>query len=144
MPRRGRTSRSFTWGAWGTSRSASARRARTECLEQGRVCGWICSELTRLNRQGWCIGIVPVAFGIAMARFVFLLLTVGLTACSVPPAAAPVANAAQIAHAPGVGGALPTSGSGRPEPVTLWQDADIFHLGARLIESARTRRMVER
>src|SRR5258708_26257123 len=78
-----------------------------------------------------------------MARFAFLLLTVGLTACSVPPAAAPVANAAQVAQAPGVGGALPTSGSGRPEPVTLWQDADIFHLVARLIESSRTRVMVE-
>ena len=78
-----------------------------------------------------------------MARFVFLLLTVGLTACSVPPAAAPVANAVQVARAPGVGGALPTSGSERPEPVTLWQDADIFHLVARLIESARTRVMVE-
>jgi cardiolipin synthase A/B len=78
-----------------------------------------------------------------MARFAFLLLTVGLTACSVPPAAAPVANAAQVAQAPGVGGALPTSGSGRPEPVTLWQDADIFRLVATLIESARTRVMVE-
>ncbi len=78
-----------------------------------------------------------------MARFAFLLLTVGLTACSVPPAAAPVANAAQVDQAPGVGGALSTSGSGRPEPVTLWQDADIFHLVARLIESARTRVMVE-
>src|SRR2546428_674421 len=78
-----------------------------------------------------------------MARFALLLLTVGLTACSVPPAAAPVANAAQGAQAPGVGGALPTSGSGRPEPVTLWQDADIFQLVAKLIESARTRVMVE-
>jgi phosphatidylserine/phosphatidylglycerophosphate/cardiolipin synthase-like enzyme len=78
-----------------------------------------------------------------MARIAFLLLTVGLTACSVPPAAAPVANAAQVVQAPGVGGALPTSGSGRPEPVTLWQDADIFHLVARVIESARTRVMVE-
>jgi cardiolipin synthase A/B len=78
-----------------------------------------------------------------MARIAFLLLTVGLTACSVSPAAAPVANAAQVAQAPGVGGALPTSGSGRPEPVTLWQDADIFPLVAKLIESARTRVMVE-
>jgi cardiolipin synthase A/B len=78
-----------------------------------------------------------------MARFAFLLLTVGLTACSVPPTAAPVANAAQVAQAPGVGGALPTSGSGRPEPVTLWQDADIFQQVAKLIESARTRVMVE-
>jgi phosphatidylserine/phosphatidylglycerophosphate/cardiolipin synthase-like enzyme len=78
-----------------------------------------------------------------MARFAFLLLTVCMTACSVPPAAAPVANAAQVAQASGVGGALPTSGSGRPEPVTLWQDADILRLVAKLIESARTRVMVE-
>lgn len=78
-----------------------------------------------------------------MARFAFLLLTIGLTACSVPPAVAPVPNAAQVAQAPGVGGALSTSGSGRPEPVTLWQDADIFELVAKLIESARTRVMVE-
>ena len=78
-----------------------------------------------------------------MARFAFLLLTVCLTACSVPPAAAPVANAAQVSQAPGVGGALPTSGSGRPEPVTLWQDAAIFRVVARLVESARTRVMVE-
>jgi phosphatidylserine/phosphatidylglycerophosphate/cardiolipin synthase-like enzyme len=78
-----------------------------------------------------------------MARFAILLLTVCLTACSVPPAAAPVANAAQVAQAPGVGGALPTSGSGRPEPVTLWEDASIFQLVAKLIESARTRVMVE-
>jgi phosphatidylserine/phosphatidylglycerophosphate/cardiolipin synthase-like enzyme len=78
-----------------------------------------------------------------MARFAVLLLTVGLTACSVPPAAPPVANAAQVAQAPGVGGAPPTSGSGRPEPVTLWQDAEIFQLVAKLIESARIRVMVE-
>jgi phosphatidylserine/phosphatidylglycerophosphate/cardiolipin synthase-like enzyme len=78
-----------------------------------------------------------------MARFAFLLLTVGLTACSVPPAAAPVANAAQVAQAPGVGGALPTSGSGRPEPVALWQDADIFQLVGKLIATARTRVLVE-
>jgi phosphatidylserine/phosphatidylglycerophosphate/cardiolipin synthase-like enzyme len=78
-----------------------------------------------------------------MARLAFLLLTVCLTACSVPPAAAPVANAAQVAQAPGVGGALPTSGSGRPEPVALWQDAEIFQLVAKLIETARIRVMVE-
>ena len=78
-----------------------------------------------------------------MARFVFLLLTVGLTACSVPPPAPPVAIAAQVAQAPGMGGALPTSGSGRPEPVTLWQDAQIFQLVGKLIESARIRVMVE-
>jgi cardiolipin synthase len=78
-----------------------------------------------------------------MARFVFLLLAVGLTACSVPPPAPPVAIAAQVAQAPGMGGALPTSGSGRPEPVTLWQDAQIFQLVGKLIESARIRVMVE-
>src|SRR5260370_28394617 len=78
-----------------------------------------------------------------MAGFAFLLLTVCLTACSVPPAAAPVANSALGAQAPGVGGALPTSGSGRPEPVALWQDAEIFRLGAGLIESARPHVMVE-
>ena len=78
-----------------------------------------------------------------MARFAFLLLAVFLSACSVPPAAAPVANAALIAHAPGVGGAPLTSGSGRPEPVTLWQDASIFGLVGRLIASARKRVMVE-
>src|SRR4029077_16979670 len=72
-----------------------------------------------------------------------LLLILGLTACSVPPASAPVANTAQVVQPPGVGGALPTSGSGRPEPVTLWQDADIFQLVAKLIESARIRVMVE-
>ena len=78
-----------------------------------------------------------------MARLAYLLLAVCLTACSVPPAAAPVANAAQIAHAPGVGGAPLTSESGRPEPVTLWQDATIFGLVRRLIASARNRVMVE-
>jgi phosphatidylserine/phosphatidylglycerophosphate/cardiolipin synthase-like enzyme len=78
-----------------------------------------------------------------MARFAFLLLAVLLSACSVPPAAAPVANAAQIAHAPGVGGASLTSESGRPEPVTLWQDASIFGLVGRLIASSRKRVMVE-
>jgi phosphatidylserine/phosphatidylglycerophosphate/cardiolipin synthase-like enzyme len=78
-----------------------------------------------------------------MARFAFLLLAVCLTACSVPPAAAPIANAAQIANAPGVGGAPLTSESGRPEPVALWQDASIFGLVGRLIASARNRVMVE-
>src|SRR2546428_12037781 len=68
-----------------------------------------------------------------MARFAFLLLTVCTMACSALPAfqsVAPFANAAQVARAPGVGGATPTSGSGRPEPVTLWQDASIFRLVA--------------
>src|SRR2546425_6844954 len=78
-----------------------------------------------------------------MARFAFLLLAVFLSACSVPPAAAPIANAAQIAHSPGVGGAPLTSESGRPEPVTLWQDASILGLVGRLIASARKRVMVE-
>ena len=68
-----------------------------------------------------------------MARLATLLLTVCLTACSALPAAAPIANAAQVAVAPGV----------RPEPVTLWEDATIFQLVARLIGSARTRVMVE-
>lgn len=78
-----------------------------------------------------------------MARFAFLLLTVCLTACSAPPPLAPIANAAQAAHAPGVGGAPSTSGSGRPEPVTLWQDASIFNRVGSLIGSARSRVMVE-
>src|SRR5438445_12016166 len=78
-----------------------------------------------------------------MARFAFLLLAVFLSACSVTPAAAPVANAAQIAHAPGVGGAPLTSESGRPEPVTRWQDASTFGLVPRLIDSARNLFMEE-
>src|SRR5438132_4139814 len=78
-----------------------------------------------------------------MARFALLLLIVCLTACSAPPTAAPVANAAQLALAPGVAGAPLTSGSGRPEPVTLWQDASIFQLVLRLIGSAHSRVMVE-
>lgn len=78
-----------------------------------------------------------------MARHAFLLLVVCLTACSALPTAAPIANAAQVAHAPGVGGASLTSGSGRPEPVTLWQDASIFTLVGRLIASAHTDVMVE-
>ena len=78
-----------------------------------------------------------------MARFAFLLLSVSLVACSELPSVAPFANAAQVARAPGAGGATPTSGSGRPEPVTLWQDASIFRLVAGLIGSARTRVMVE-
>ena len=78
-----------------------------------------------------------------MARFAFLLLAVCLTACSALPSVAPIANAAQVTQAPGVGGAPLTSGSGRPEPVELWQDASIFGLVRRLIASARTRVMVE-
>ena len=78
-----------------------------------------------------------------MARFALLLLTVCLTACTAPPTAAPIADAAQLAQAPGVAGAPPTSGSGRPEPVTLWQDANIFQLVRRLVGSADSRVMVE-
>jgi len=78
-----------------------------------------------------------------MARFVFLLLTFCLPACSALSSGAPFANSAQVAAAPGVGGASPASRSGRPEPVTLWQDATIFRLVAGLIASARTRVMVE-
>lgn len=78
-----------------------------------------------------------------MAQFAILLLTVCLTACSALPSEAPIANAAQVAQAPGVGRAPLTSGSGRAEPVQLWQDATIFQLVARLIGSARTRVMVE-
>ena len=78
-----------------------------------------------------------------MARGVLLLLTVCLMACSALPSVAPIANAAQVAQAPGVGGAPLTSGSGRSEPVTLWQDATIFTLVAGLIASARGRVMVE-
>jgi cardiolipin synthase len=78
-----------------------------------------------------------------MARFAFLLLTVCLLACSAPPSVTPFANAAQVADASGVGGASPASGSGRPEAVTLWQDASIFRLVAGLISSARSRVLVE-
>src|SRR5438132_2383503 len=78
-----------------------------------------------------------------MARFALLLLIVCLTACSAPPTAAPVANAAQLALAPGVAGAPLTAGSGRPERVTLWQDASIFQLVLGLIGSAHSRVMVE-
>src|SRR2546425_3430791 len=81
-----------------------------------------------------------------MARFAFLLLTVCTMACSALPAfqsVAPFAQATQVAGAPGAGGATPTSGSGRPEPVILWQDAGIFRLVAGLMGSARTRVLVE-
>jgi len=78
-----------------------------------------------------------------MARFAFLLLTVCVTACSALPSLAPLANAAQVAHAPGLGGAPLTSGSGRSEPVKLWQDASIFQLVSGLIESAHSRVSVE-
>jgi len=67
-----------------------------------------------------------------MVRFVCLSLVVCVLACSGPTPAAPAAAAAQV---PG--------GSGRPEPVRLWQDASIFTLVGGLIESARHRVMVE-
>ena len=66
------------------------------------------------------------------ARFVCLLLTLGVLACSGLPPAAPVAKVAQV-----------PAGSGRPEPVRLWQDASIFTLVGRLIASARHRVLVE-
>jgi cardiolipin synthase len=78
-----------------------------------------------------------------MARFALLLLLFCVTACSDLPSAVPFANAAQAANAPGVGGAPPTSGSGRPEPVVLWQDASIFRLVNGLIGSAHSRVLVE-
>jgi phosphatidylserine/phosphatidylglycerophosphate/cardiolipin synthase-like enzyme len=78
-----------------------------------------------------------------MVRFALLLLLFCVTACSDLPSAVPFANAAQAARAPGVGGAPQTSGSGRPEPVTLWQDASIFRLVGGLIASAHSRVLVE-
>jgi cardiolipin synthase len=68
----------------------------------------------------------------AMVRFAFAVLAVCVLACSGPPPAAPAAAAAQ-----------PPAGSGRPEPVRLWQDASIFTLVGGLIESARRRVLVE-
>src|SRR5260370_23652241 len=65
-----------------------------------------------------------------MARFAIVLLAVCLTACSIVPSAARVASAAQVVAGP-------------PEQVMLWQDAGIFRLVAGLIESSRTRVMVE-
>src|SRR5260370_8113487 len=73
---------------------------------------------------------MPVAFRLAMARFVIVLLAVCLTACSIVPTAGRVASAAQVVAGP-------------PEPVTLWQDAGIFRLVSRLIGSSRTPVMVE-
>lgn len=78
-----------------------------------------------------------------MARFALLLLMFCVTACSDLPSAVPFANAAGVAHASGVDGAPPTSGSGRPEPVMLWQDASIFRLVGGLIGSAHSRVLVE-
>ena len=67
-----------------------------------------------------------------MARFLCLSLALCVLACSGPPPAAPIARAAQV-----------PAGSGRPEPVRLWQDASIFTLVGGLIESARRRVLVE-
>jgi phosphatidylserine/phosphatidylglycerophosphate/cardiolipin synthase-like enzyme len=62
-------------------------------------------------------------------RLALSLLTVCVLACSVPPPGAPVTPV--------------LAGSGRPEPVRLWQDASIFKLVGGLIGSARHRVLVE-
>jgi cardiolipin synthase A/B len=67
-----------------------------------------------------------------MRRFVVLLLAVCLLACSGPLPQASSASAAQAA-----------AGSGRPEPVRLWQDASIFTLIGDLIASSQRRVLVE-
>ena len=67
-----------------------------------------------------------------MGRFVVLLLAVCLLACSGPLPQTPAAAVAQVA-----------AGSGRPEPVRLWQDASIFSLIGGLIASAQRRVLVE-
>jgi len=67
-----------------------------------------------------------------MRRFVVLLLAVCLLACSGPLPHAPSASVAQAA-----------AGSGRPEPVRLWQDASIFTLIGDLIASSQRRVLVE-
>jgi len=64
--------------------------------------------------------------------FIGLALAVCILACSGPPPAAPIAQAAQE-----------PAGSGRPEPVRLWSDASIFTLVGGLIGSARRRVLVE-
>jgi cardiolipin synthase A/B len=65
-------------------------------------------------------------------RFVFLLLAVCLLACSGPPPQAPPASLAKAA-----------AGSGRPEPVRLWQDASILSMIGERIASAQSRVLVE-
>src|SRR5258708_16903765 len=67
-----------------------------------------------------------------MNHFVVLLVAVCMLACSVPQPHAPPASVAQAAV-----------GSGRPEPVRLWQDAGIFSLIGRLIEESQRRILVE-
>src|SRR5712692_3866969 len=93
--------------------------------------------------MSWSLFLDPITIRFAIARLAFLLLTVCLLACSGLPPVPPFVNAGQVAHAPGEDGAAPTSESGRPEPVTLWQDGSIFQLVARLIGSAHSRVMVE-
>ncbi|MEA2627776.1 MAG: cardiolipin synthase [Chloroflexota bacterium] len=67
-----------------------------------------------------------------MVRIASLLLVACVLACSGP---LPPPPAAAMAHA--------VAGSGRPEPVRLWQDASIFALVGRLIGSAQRRVLVE-
>ena len=67
-----------------------------------------------------------------MVRIAGLLLVLCVLACSGPLPPAPAAAMANAA-----------AGSGRPEPVRLWQDASIFTLVGRLIGSARRRVLVE-
>jgi phosphatidylserine/phosphatidylglycerophosphate/cardiolipin synthase-like enzyme len=62
----------------------------------------------------------------------YLSLAFCLLACSGPLPGAPIAGAAQA-----------PAGSGRPEPVRLWQDGSIFTLVGGLIASARRRVLVE-
>jgi cardiolipin synthase A/B len=77
-------------------------------------------------------GFHPFTVVCVVGRFVCLLLILCLPACSGPP---PAALGAQVAQVP--------AGSGRPEPVRLWQDASIFTLVGHLIGSARRRVLVE-
>jgi hypothetical protein len=59
-------------------------------------------------------------------------MAVAMMACSGPLPAPRIAAVAQV-----------PAGSGRPEPVRLWQDASIFRLVGGLIASARHRVLVE-
>lgn len=68
----------------------------------------------------------------ARLRFLCLSLALCVLACSGPLPEAPIAKVAQV-----------PAGSGRPEPVRLWQDASIFTLVGGLISSARRRVLVE-
>ncbi len=67
-----------------------------------------------------------------MVRAVCLLLVLCVSACWGLPTSA---STARVKQAP--------AGSGRPEPVRLWQDASIFTLVGGLIASARHRVLVE-